>query len=476
MSVPSALLSGLRMELYDWQRLVWSFPERHKVIAAGRRSGKTEFLFKRVFFDTMTSKDRGEGWITAETYRQAKMVLFDRIGTWLQDQPEKVMVGKNETELRFDLVDGRRLCLKGLDKPDSLRGAGLKALGMTECAHHGGEAWEQVLRPACADALAPVIFESSPNGRNWFYQLARHGGLAEPGKPSEKLEDWVFFRIKTELAGTVSKHELEKYRTGPTAMDPDSYAQEWEAAFLGHTGLLIPEFLAREWKDGNLIPEALWREYRRRCMHVQAMDWGQADKTFVLDADIDPYGRCIVYDEYVAGGKNIREIGMDMVARKEVNNPAIMMIADRTMWRTQYDGNQIAAQLEARGFNMTPSDSRFNESIARMRQMCMAEPQDGDPLSPMPKLMIVAGRCPNLIGQLLRVENKFPQRNNAECVGNQEVDGIDALRYLIMYGARSAEQKEEEEPVWPPKDALKLHRNRKTKYHPLSGLPMRVHD
>ncbi len=200
-----------------------------------------------------------------------------------------VLEGKNETELRYDLPDGKHIYLKGLDKPDTLVGKGLVFIGLDECALHDIEPWQQHLRPMIADTGGDVMFSSSPRGNNWFKQMACLGGME-----GDKQKDWVFFRLKTEDAGTVDKETLDTFRVGPTAMPEDIYRQEWEAEFLGYVGLFCPEYIDRVWPFGNILSKADWVAIKKRCIFFRAMDWAITGTTVVHWVAVDPFGRCKV--------------------------------------------------------------------------------------------------------------------------------------------------------------------------------------
>lgn len=449
-----ALSDAMQVALFPWQLDVWQRPERFQVVTAGRRSGKSELMFKWVTMETLRHPSATTGWIVGPSLTHLREIIWERYVMWLQSQTVKVLVDKNETTMTVMLPGGKRVTLKGLEHPDKLLGKGLACLGMTEAAICPGEAWEKVLRPMLSDTMGRAMFESTPRGRNWFYRLARLGGLPEPGSASVKHPEWCFSRIKTEdVTDAQGEHivpleEIESYMTGINAMDPDTFAQEWRAEFLGYTGLLIPEFFDRAYPVGNTLSFEQWQQIKPRCNIVRGMDWGIGSQTVVLWAGIDPFGRVIFFHEYATSGKSLRDIALD-VKSQDPEGQVHYTIGDRMMWKREYDGNTIAQQLADKGMPMVPSDSRFEDSIAKMRSMCQADIGTGiDPLGSMPKLMIVERSCPVLRAQLARTEVQYPDRTGSEVIGKQACDALDAARYVIMSTMRGREHR-------PPEDLMR---------------------
>jgi hypothetical protein len=69
------------------------------------------------------------------------------------------------------LVNGRRISIKGADRPDSLRGVGLSYAVLDEYAFMKGDVWELIIRPALSDVEGGALFIGTPDGKNHFYEL-----------------------------------------------------------------------------------------------------------------------------------------------------------------------------------------------------------------------------------------------------------------------------------------------------------------
>src|SRR5258708_31592552 len=130
------------------QSSVFACSSRFRVLAAGRRFGKT-YLGCTELCRAAWGKDR-LAWYVAPTYKQAKRIAWKPLKQMTRpfwaSQP-------NETDLRIELTSGGTIALRGADNYDSLRGGGLDFRVLDEFASMAPEAWPGGLRPAPSDRL-----------------------------------------------------------------------------------------------------------------------------------------------------------------------------------------------------------------------------------------------------------------------------------------------------------------------------------
>src|SRR5437763_950307 len=204
----------MNVSLKPAQSSVFACESRFRVLAAGRRFGKTYLgcieLCRAAW---------GEGrlaWYVAPTYKQGKRIAWN---------PLKQMTRKfwacppNETDLRIDLSNGGTIALRGADNYDALRGDGLDFVVLDEYASMAPAAWTEVLRPALADRRGKALFIGTPHGFNHFYDLH---------EAAQGQSDWATFRFTTEEGGNVSAQEL---RSAARELDERVYRQEFRASF-----------------------------------------------------------------------------------------------------------------------------------------------------------------------------------------------------------------------------------------------------
>jgi len=466
----------LELDHYDWQTLVWQNMTRFTVMVAGRQIGKTELLIDRAVTKLMDSQvRRPRAWLTTRRYKQAHENLWVRAVEKLERA--RLLQSKNETNLELRLPGGRILFLKGIDDKDSLVGETLVFAGMDEAALHDAAAWQGTIRPMLAVHNGEAVFSTTPRGRNWIYELFQLG--LDPKRP-----EWSCFHLNAEEAGIISEAELAEMRD---TMSPEEYAQEIRAEFLNYTGLFCPEFESRFHPRGNILPWDAWVNYPKAdCIFICSMDWGLAHNTVVHWICIDPVGRMLVFDEYVAQGKNLHQLEADIKAKvaRHPTKPKYMVV-DRSMFNRRAEDftvTTLAAQLGARLKGCIPymksSDSNFDFSRERLRSMCVPEVIPDDPPSaaaPMPRFMIVEGKAPKLVGELKKTDIRYADRKGHLVLGAQEVDAIDSIRYAVMETVRGQRMGEEEDQGWDAQVRKTMRIKRAgsgPRYHPVSGLPM----
>jgi hypothetical protein len=196
------------------QGIVFRSTERFRVLAAGRRFGKTYLALVE-----LCRAAWGEGsvaWYVAPTYKLAKRIAWKP----LKEMTRQYWAGKpNETDLRIELTCGGTICLRGADNYDSLRGDGLDFLVLDEYASIAPAAWSEVLRPALADKQGRALFMGTPQGHNHFYELVERAGT---------LADWKAFQFTSAQGGNVTREELE---SAARELDERIFRQEFEACF-----------------------------------------------------------------------------------------------------------------------------------------------------------------------------------------------------------------------------------------------------
>ena len=109
------------MKLTNPQREILDSPARFKVVAAGRRFGKSfasiAALAKHARFPMTKCL------YIAPSYRMGKQIIWDDLKVFLRDKRWTKKV--NESELTITLVNGSQIMIRSADNPDSIRGIGV---------------------------------------------------------------------------------------------------------------------------------------------------------------------------------------------------------------------------------------------------------------------------------------------------------------------------------------------------------------
>jgi len=212
------------MKLSDPQRQVADDQARFRVLVTGRRFGKTTLAIRELCY---TARIPGRVcWYVAPSYRQAKQIAWVKLKKILQDLR---WVNKiNEAELTVSLKNGSRICLRGADNPDSLRGVGIDFLVLDECADIQESAFTEVLRPTLSDTKGNALFIGTPKGMNWFYDLYQRG-------QTQTEEEWSSYQFTTLDGGWVDQEEIDQARKD---LDAKTWRQEYQGTWENYSGII----------------------------------------------------------------------------------------------------------------------------------------------------------------------------------------------------------------------------------------------
>ncbi|MBC6956395.1 MAG: hypothetical protein DWB44_09465 [Chloroflexi bacterium] len=249
--------------LHPAQAAIYAHPARFKVIACGRRFGKTE-LGKQLLLHHATNG--GVTWWISPTYGMAGQVWRDLRQVLAPLKPTVTTV-----ERRIDLEGGGVVAVRSGMTPDFLRGAGLDYAVLDEAAFLPADLWPEVVRPMLIDRRGGAAFLSSPNGRNHFYHLYALG--LDPQQP-----EWAAFHHPSHDNPRLDRAELEALR----ATLPDIvYRAEILAEFVDSAGQVFRDVDLRATAPADAVPHADQRV-------VIGVDWGKSvDYTVcaVIDAN-----------------------------------------------------------------------------------------------------------------------------------------------------------------------------------------------
>jgi len=206
----------LNVELLPWQQEVFNDPVRFKIVAAGRRTGKSRLAaWQLIIYGLQT--DRGHVFYVAPTQGQARDIMW----TTLLELAHPVIKSSHINNLQITLVNGCTISLKGADRPETMRGVSLKFLVMDEYADMKPSVWEQILRPALADQKGDAMFIGTPMGRNHFYELFTYAEMGD----DESYKAWHFTSYDNPLL------DPEEIDTAKKSMSSYAFRQEFMASF-----------------------------------------------------------------------------------------------------------------------------------------------------------------------------------------------------------------------------------------------------
>jgi hypothetical protein len=235
---------------------------RFRVVAAGRRSGKTERAKRRLVARAAQAEIADAKFVAcAPTRDQAKRIFWTdllRLAMTYPGGPHGWMVDKvSISDLTIRFRSGAELMVVGLDRPQRIEGIAIDGAVLDEYAECKPEAWSQTLRPALSTLGRQgwCWFTGRPKGRNHFYDLWRD---------AKSRQDWDSFHWPSSVV--LAPEEIEAAKRD---LDPLTYRQEYEADFVSFEGLAYYQW------DANVHLRALEYDSRRPLI-------------FCFDFNVDP--------------------------------------------------------------------------------------------------------------------------------------------------------------------------------------------
>ena len=209
-------MTALNVKLHEKQLEVFNDKHRFKVIAAGRRFGKSRLAAWTLLIEALKSKEKDVFYI-APTFQQAKDIMWGM----LKELGHEVISAAHENTAVLTLMNGRKIYLKGSDRPDTLRGVGLAYVVLDEYADMKVNVWEQIIRPALSDVQGGAMFIGTPKGRNHFYEIFKLG-------EGNKDEEWTAFHYTSYDNPLIPKKEIDAAKA---SMSSFAFRQEFMSSF-----------------------------------------------------------------------------------------------------------------------------------------------------------------------------------------------------------------------------------------------------
>jgi len=229
-------MTDLNIELLPWQQDVWNDNRRFKIVAAGRRTGKSRLAAWMLIVNALQA-ERGHVFYVAPTQGQARDIMWQT----LLELGHPVVASSHINNLQIKLINGSTISLKGSDRPETMRGVSLKFLVMDEYADMKPETFEQILRPALADQKGSALFIGTPMGRNHFYELYKYAELED----DETYRAWHFTSYDNPL---LDPSEID---TAKKSMSSYAFRQEFMASFEARGSEMFKE----DWVKYGTEPE-----------------------------------------------------------------------------------------------------------------------------------------------------------------------------------------------------------------------------
>jgi len=223
--------------MLPWQLAVWNDPARFKVLACGRRTGKSNLAIKMLLAKALQAPEGAAVVYVAPTLGQARQIAWDA----LLEQGKDVIKSAHVNQMDVTLTTGRKIHIRSGENPDTLRGLKLYFAVIDEAAFVKEEIFSKIIRPALADLRGEAVIVSTPDGRNHFYDWFK---LGQEGSNPE----WKSWHFTTKDNPTIPPEEIEEARK---TLSSFVFKQEFEANF-SNSG---QEIFKEEWLKKGPEPQ-----------------------------------------------------------------------------------------------------------------------------------------------------------------------------------------------------------------------------
>lgn len=262
-------------ELHPAQQAIRDHPARFKVLACGRRFGKTALAVDLIFEALL------QGHCIAYCAPTNRMMME----VWRESQKmmRPIMSRVHEQYFRMELHTGGVLecwSLAGMTA-ETLRGRKYHGIVVDEAALvPDAVVWHEALRPLLTDYEGWALFASTPRSRNWFWQIYQQGQDPE-------IKNWMSWTFPTISNPYIKPSEVEDARK---TMPELSFRQEYLAEFLEDSGSVFRNI--RQVCIGETEAPAEGREY------VFGVDWGRVHDFTVISVIEVRSGRQVYLDRF----------------------------------------------------------------------------------------------------------------------------------------------------------------------------------
>ena len=386
------------MRLSKPQQLVSDDPTRFRVVAAGRRWGKSTLAINEM---AKFARMPGQRVLAvAPTYKQCKNIWWNDLKSLMIEKRWAKKI--NESDLQITLINGSTITLRSSENYDALRGAKYNFIVLDEFADMNPVVWYQVLRPTLSDTQGHALFIGSPKGRNHMYDL---------WLMAHDTEDWSSYQSTTLEGGWVDPEEIEAAKRD---LDERTFEQEYEAQFVNYAGVIFYAF-----EQDNV---QAWSGFadQRTPIHI-GMDFNNSPMSAVIATKTHEILH--IFDEIEIWGSNTNEMVQEIRNRYGMNRQ-IYVYPDASGMRKTTNSGGVSDHiiLQNAGFRLVADSTNPSvaDSIASVNAMFRSGSGE--------RKLLIDPKCRSLINSVTKwtykPDTRIPDKNS----GHDHM--ADALRYV----------------------------------------------
>jgi len=244
--------------------------KKRAVLCWARRHGKDYACWNYLTMQSFFIK--GVYYYIFPEYSQARKAFWDAITedgrSYLDFIPKQLIKRKLNHEMKVHLINGSIIQVLGSDNYDAIRGTNPCGVVLSEYAYQNPNVWKLILDPILTKNKGWAVFNSTPQGKNHFYDLFNYA--------NENTEEYFVSKITNDDTNFISKEEIaRKIKQG---ISEEFIQQEYYCSFdIGVEGSYYGKLMRDMLKDGRICNVA----YDKNLLVYTAWDLGFTDSMSV---------------------------------------------------------------------------------------------------------------------------------------------------------------------------------------------------
>lgn len=214
-----------------------------------RRAGKDKTLINLI---TKKMTERvGVYYYFFPEYKQGRKIIWDGVDgsgqKFIDHFPKEFIANKNDQEMKIKAINGSLFQIVGTDNYDSIRGTNPVGCVFSEFAFQNPMAWD-VVRPILKENGGWAVFNTTPNGKNHAYDMA---------KMAEVNEKWFFELLdvtrtkRPDGTPVITDEMIQEERM--SGMSEEMIQQEYYCSFdIGAIGSIYGDEMQKAYKEERI--------------------------------------------------------------------------------------------------------------------------------------------------------------------------------------------------------------------------------
>lgn len=358
-------------------RSVMDYNARFRVVCAGRRTGKSTLGGHELTAEAIRAYyrqgeldpfgHRAEFWIVGPEFSDAekefRVLWGDLIRLGIQMDHPGSYNNPMSGQMSISLYGGRfQVHCKSAKYPNNLVGEALEGVIMAEAAKLKPSIWHKYIRPMLADYRGWALFTSTPEGRNWFYDLYTMGQ-----DPSDS--DWWSIRMPSwsnDILFPEGRDDPE-IASMSKGMSQEKFNQEIGADFT--------EFVGRVFKDFDEEVHVGDFKYDPEKETFAALDYGWTNPFVWLLLQKDAFDNIYVIGEHYEVHLTVEE-NVEAIVRKGLAPASLKFIYPDPA--SPQDTAVVEKMLKVRGLGGTGGLIQERLELIRRFMKIKADDREGN--------------------------------------------------------------------------------------------------